>query len=124
LQFTDPFDCQSDPCHLAWLIRDHSELLLSLVRGATCSNGTRFEELDPSAFNGCPVSILFVCLFGAFDLIIEIPLMFVIDLSFFISRVDTIQSCLCALSVTTASTLILLRARGIISASPASVILS
>ena len=43
--FLDPFDCEKDPCHLAWLIRDNRNLLGAL-RDATCSNGTKFERLN------------------------------------------------------------------------------
>ena len=54
LVLKDPIDCVSDPCHLAWLIRDNRNLL-KVVDGATCSNGTGFEELDPDGFQNCPV---------------------------------------------------------------------
>ena len=50
---TDPFDCASDPCHMAWLIRDNRDLLTP-VASAQCSNGTWFTDLNPSALKGCP----------------------------------------------------------------------
>ena len=52
---TDPFDCGD--CHLAWLIRNNQRLLPSVANGV-CSNGTRFEALDPSGYENCPVIIL------------------------------------------------------------------
>ena len=52
---TDPFDCGD--CHLAWLIRNNRRLLPA-VAGGYCSNGTRFEALDPSGYANCPVIIL------------------------------------------------------------------
>ena len=50
----DPFDCVSDFCHLAWLIRDNPDLLKA-VTGGRCINGTKFKQLDPNGFNHCPV---------------------------------------------------------------------
>ena len=52
---SDPFDCVSDPCHLAWLIRDNRQLL-DQVPAARCSNGVAFKDLDVSQFNDCPAS--------------------------------------------------------------------
>ena len=51
----DPFDCVSDLCHLSWLIRDNPDLLKS-VTGGRCSNGTKFEQLNPNGFNNCLVN--------------------------------------------------------------------
>ena len=53
IKCADNFDC-SDHCHLAWLIRDNPHLLVS-VYGATCSNGTAFNALNPNGFTNCPV---------------------------------------------------------------------
>ena len=55
LYIKDPIDCESDPCHLAWLLRDNRDLMGPIYR-ATCSNGTEFENLDPNAFANCPVT--------------------------------------------------------------------
>ena len=52
---TDPFDCSD--CHLTWLIRDNRRLL-PFVAGGYCSNGTIFEDLNPSGYENCPVIIL------------------------------------------------------------------
>ena len=49
----DPFDCERDPCHLAWLIRDNRDLLGRLSGNTTCSNGTTFEQLNPNEFDEC-----------------------------------------------------------------------
>ena len=49
---SDPVDCESDPCHLSWLIRDNRHLLKAIYHG-TCLNGTRFEDLNPNTI--CPV---------------------------------------------------------------------
>ena len=49
----DPFECD---CNLAWLIRDNRNLL-PVVHGAQCSNSTRFEQLDPSGFSDCVLSL-------------------------------------------------------------------
>ena len=53
----DPFDCKTDPCHLAWLLRDNRELLDN-IDGAACSNGTLFEDLNPDSFKQCPSSYI------------------------------------------------------------------
>jgi len=52
----DPIDCEMDPCHLAWLIRDNRHLLSAI--GGQCSNGTLFDYLDPNAFTDFPVIII------------------------------------------------------------------
>ena len=54
--YIDPIDCESDPCHLAWLIRDN-QYLFGVIQNATCSNGKTLEELNPEDFNydKCPV---------------------------------------------------------------------
>lgn len=44
----------SDPCHLAWIIRDNRNLLPAVYLGQ-CSNGTTFEDLDPNGYNDCPI---------------------------------------------------------------------
>ena len=54
LMITDAINCQDDPCHLAWLVRDNRHLLAA-VR-ATCSDGTAFSDLDYSG-DICPHSI-------------------------------------------------------------------
>ena len=51
----DPIDCESDPCHLTWLVRDNRHLLNPIADGR-CSNGTRFDDLDPNTI--CPVCYL------------------------------------------------------------------
>ena len=48
----DPINCTDDPCHLAWLIRDNPNLL-EYVKYGECSNGTRFEHLNPFGFEDC-----------------------------------------------------------------------
>ena len=61
----DQIDCESDPCHLAWLVRwqtptiegENKHRLLDFVQHAECSNGTRMEDLDPNAFIECAVRI-------------------------------------------------------------------
>ena len=54
LILTGPFDCEYDPCHLNWIIRDDRNLL-SAVYMATCANGTKLGELDSSGFTDCTV---------------------------------------------------------------------
>ena len=50
---TDAIDCKTDPCHLAWLIRDNPNLL-KVVGNGRCTDGTRFEDIDPKTFfNTC-----------------------------------------------------------------------
>ena len=56
----DPFDCQSDPCHLAWIIHDNRFLFDKLMAvtwfglpSPRCSNGTSFKELDRRRFYHC-----------------------------------------------------------------------
>ncbi len=46
---TDPIECD---CHLAWLIRDNRDLL-NATKSSGCSNGTRFEDLNPEGFVDC-----------------------------------------------------------------------
>lgn len=43
----DPFNCEQDPCHLAWIFNGD---LLNLVKNAKCSNGTFFKDLDLNFF--------------------------------------------------------------------------
>ena len=50
---TDAIDCESDPCHLAWLLRDNRQFLNALLQ-ASCSNGSAFDQLDPTGYDGCP----------------------------------------------------------------------
>lgn len=49
LYIVDLFTCD---CHLAWLIRDNSNLLKA-VEGGACSNGTAFNQLNPDGYNDC-----------------------------------------------------------------------
>ncbi len=51
----DPFDCYSDSCHLAWLLRDNRQLLPGFRYGMpTCDDGAYFDQLSPSLFADCP----------------------------------------------------------------------
>ena len=52
---TDPIDCTTDPCHLAWLIRDNRQLI-NYVRYGYCSNGTAFSDLNAFGYSNCPIS--------------------------------------------------------------------
>ena len=58
---TDRVDCETDPCHLAWLIRDNPHFIKNVKTyysgntTPTCTNGTRFVDLNPNAYNDCPV---------------------------------------------------------------------
>lgn len=59
LYTADPIDCESDICHLAWIIRDHRHLLKALFDGAYCLNGTELKDLilkDGECFNSTTVS--------------------------------------------------------------------
>ena len=47
--YADKIDCVSDPCHLAWLIRDNRNLL-KVVGNGRCTDGKRFEDIDPNTF--------------------------------------------------------------------------
>jgi len=49
----DPIDCESDPCHLAWLTRDNPQLMKALPH-AMCSNGIHLNEIDSAVFSNCP----------------------------------------------------------------------
>ena len=42
----DPIDCETDPCHLAWIIRDRRELLKNVLNAKCSYNGTSFEDID------------------------------------------------------------------------------
>ena len=51
----DPIDCESDPCHLAWLVRDNRQLL-KVIPNADCEWKavlTPLERLDLNIFNNC-----------------------------------------------------------------------
>lgn len=49
----DPFDCESDPCHLAWLLRDERHLLKSVSQARCSRDGRLFVEIDRSLFGNC-----------------------------------------------------------------------
>ncbi len=52
---TDPFDCYSDSCHLAWLLRDNRQLMQGFRYGMPqCADGTYFDQLSPTLFANCP----------------------------------------------------------------------
>lgn len=48
----DPYNCDKDPCHLAWIIQDHPELL-KVIRGEgmQCDTGMPIKELVESNKN-------------------------------------------------------------------------
>ena len=48
----DPIDCESDPCHLAWLTRDSPQLMKALPYGM-CSNGLHLNEIVSTVFCTC-----------------------------------------------------------------------
>ena len=52
ISYIDPIDCESDICHLAWIIRDHRHLL-DVVFGAKCANGTWLSALNPPSDDIC-----------------------------------------------------------------------
>lgn len=55
--YADPFDCYSDPCHLAWLLRDNRHLLDRLLSGQ-CEDFTYLSKLPIEMFEECePVPI-------------------------------------------------------------------
>ena len=45
LIYADLIDCDSDPCHLTWLLRDNRHFL-NRVHNAKCSDGVSFEEIN------------------------------------------------------------------------------
>ena len=47
-----PIDCVTDPCHMAWLIRDNRNLL-SAIGFATCADGTPFGQLSANNYANC-----------------------------------------------------------------------
>ena len=52
--YTGPIDCETDPCHLAWLIRDNRQLLPAVFL-ANCANGTSLQDLNANEFSSCQV---------------------------------------------------------------------
>lgn len=50
--FADPFNCDDDPCHLSWLLKDNQKFLSAILNG-TCASGTPFKDLDPTIFISC-----------------------------------------------------------------------
>jgi len=51
-QNIDPIDCDADPCHISWLIRDN-RLLIENIFGGSCSNGDFLADLDKNAYDNC-----------------------------------------------------------------------
>lgn len=52
--YTDPIDCDGDEvCHLAWLVRDHPDLLENDHLYGHCSNGTNLKDLNATALQDC-----------------------------------------------------------------------
>lgn len=49
--FTDPIACED--CRMAWLIRDHHQLLSHLTFFPLCSNGSDFMDLNPDGYSKC-----------------------------------------------------------------------
>ena len=45
----DPYNCMTDPCHLAWIVRDHPNYF-EMIRGEDlmCENGVPMKELAKS----------------------------------------------------------------------------
>ena len=54
ISFTDPIDCVSDRCHMAWLIL-YNRQLLKVVLNGKCSNGQSFSQIDRNLYTSCPV---------------------------------------------------------------------
>lgn len=52
--YIDSFDCDSDPCKLAWLIKDNRVLLAPLE--VYCFNGPSFKLLNSNAFSQCGIT--------------------------------------------------------------------
>lgn len=53
---SNPIDCVSDRCHMAWLIL-YNRQLLKVVLNGQCSNGQSFSQIDRNLYTSCP----FVC---------------------------------------------------------------
>ena len=53
LCIADPIDCSADKCHLAWLIKDNKDLLDGYANDGTCSNRTKFTELNSADYANC-----------------------------------------------------------------------
>ena len=59
LQFcvVDRIECNTDPCKLAWLVRDYRDQLLApypkIFVNGLCTNGTFLSDLNPDSI--CPV---------------------------------------------------------------------
>ena len=51
---TDSFDCNTDLCHLAWLLRDNCHLLDFNLKNARCDDGTYFTDMSRNLFAKCP----------------------------------------------------------------------
>lgn len=50
--YLDKFGCK---CELAWLIRDHPDLL-PYIRNGQCDGFFDFEDLNPDSYDNCPPS--------------------------------------------------------------------
>ena len=66
---TDLIDCESDPCHLAWIVRDNP-IMMNTIPGAQCSNGTSLRDLNPSTL--CFVRKLSIKITFGFFIIISL----------------------------------------------------
>lgn len=55
----DPFDCEKDLCHMAWLFRDNRKLLPAVHEGYCWMGDDRypFGLIAPGLFSECPVII-------------------------------------------------------------------
>ena len=49
------FDCSTDPCHMAWLIKYNPQLLGRIYNGV-CTDGTLFQNLNPANYASCPAT--------------------------------------------------------------------
>lgn len=59
LLIVDPIDCDSDPCHLTWLLRENRHYL-NLIHNGKCLNGLSFGDVNSEPMlENCPVNILF-----------------------------------------------------------------
>lgn len=49
--YIDPIACED--CRMAWLMRDHRQLLSHLTFFPLCSNGSDFMDLNPEGYSKC-----------------------------------------------------------------------
>lgn len=60
IYYSAPIDCESDPCHLTWILVDNRHLLKTIY-GARCLDGNLLDSINPETFSHCPKVLSILC---------------------------------------------------------------